>query len=399
MIGGSSKGKIIFDMDGVITGEERYWDCAALVVWELLFSQRFLGLPAPAASFSFKTDLAPGEIAFVRKTVFQDDRVISFFKQRAVNSNWDLAFLTFSFQLVMMLCSLNEKSIIGEVRLLREGTFGLRHLSSFSQILSSGGEKQGCWAPDFGAVLGNWSGEAQGLKELTDCLSSLLPAVFRKIATDIFFPFSPLWKEIRELFQEWYLGEATKIKNKDNDEQIPFGKKGLINCEEPLLPVEGIKQVLTELTALGWVLGIATGRPRNELYTPLERMGLWSFFAPESVVTYSEVEKAERHLGDGWSGLLGKPHPFSFLKAYWENSYDDRELAQNTPFPKPGSCWIVGDSKADLLAARRMEAPFIGVLTGSAGPDNRALFEKEGAKAVLADITFLPSFFNGLGRQ
>ena len=27
---------VIFDMDGVITSEQNYWNCAALIVWEYL---------------------------------------------------------------------------------------------------------------------------------------------------------------------------------------------------------------------------------------------------------------------------------------------------------------------------------------------------------------------------
>jgi phosphoglycolate phosphatase-like HAD superfamily hydrolase len=388
------RGKIIFDMDGVITGEERYWDSAALVVWELLFHKRFLGLAIPTTLFPFKKDLAPEEIASIRKVIFQNDRVISFFKSRAVNSNWDLAFLTFSFQLVMMFRFLTERGLIRTSSLPWEGSFQLQHLAFFSQLLSSGGKEQGYWFPNFGAILGNWTGEAQGPGELMDRLASLLPAAFSTFAADIFAPLSILWREIQGLFQEWYLGEAI-IKKGRSKGQVSPGKRGLIHREEPLLPVEKIKEVLTQLASQGWVLGIATGRPRAEIYAPLKQMGLWPFFDPESVVTYSEVEQAEQRLGEGWNGLLSKPHPFSFLKAYWGNDYNDSELVLKLPLPEEGRCWVVGDSRADLLAAKSMKAFFIGVLTGPGGPESKKLFKKEGAKAVLADITCLPSFFAG----
>jgi hypothetical protein len=91
------KRKIIFDMDGVITSEERYWDAAVLTVWELLFSEKYLGIRPLRGVPAFKTDPSPQEIAAIRQIIFSKDKVISFFKQHAINSNWDIAFLTFAF--------------------------------------------------------------------------------------------------------------------------------------------------------------------------------------------------------------------------------------------------------------------------------------------------------------
>ena len=34
---------VIFDLDGVITSEQCYWDAAALTVWEYLHSDMFIG--------------------------------------------------------------------------------------------------------------------------------------------------------------------------------------------------------------------------------------------------------------------------------------------------------------------------------------------------------------------
>ena len=65
--------------------------------------------------------------------------------------------------------------------------------------------------------------------------------------------------------------------------------------------------------------------------------------------------------------------------------------------PEKGKCWIVGDSMADLLAARKMGALFIGVLTGHGGAESSRLFEKEGARAVLADMTEIPRFLEANG--
>ncbi len=37
---------IIFDLDGVITSEEAYWDCGGLTLHELLYSPCYWGLSA-----------------------------------------------------------------------------------------------------------------------------------------------------------------------------------------------------------------------------------------------------------------------------------------------------------------------------------------------------------------
>lgn len=42
---------IIFDLDGVITSEESYWDCAGLTLHELLYSPRYCGLNGPVEPY------------------------------------------------------------------------------------------------------------------------------------------------------------------------------------------------------------------------------------------------------------------------------------------------------------------------------------------------------------
>ena len=382
--------KIIFDMDGVITSEERYWDAAALTVWELLCSERYLGLErssptlssafsAAAASFSspelpgFKTNPTIQEIASIRRTIFCADKVIRFFKARAVNSNWDLAYLTFCF-----------------------------HLFSLVQHLADRNEDS--WKPSFDALLLDWAGDARG-EELMKRLLALFPAGLEYRLghgydqspddTNTYLPFSatPLWKDMQEIFQEWYYGEKM-FRELFRKEPGNHGKAPLYEKETPLIEVEKIKTVLSQLSSRGWKLGIATGRPTNELFYPLQSMGLWEYFQPDSVVTFDKVVQTENSLKGVLPSLtLGKPHPYPFLKAYWgELKRDEDLIAPPYPAPPPGMCWAVGDTMADLLAARQAGAAFIGVLSGAISPDNSDLFEKEGADAVLPDLTFLPDF-------
>jgi phosphoglycolate phosphatase-like HAD superfamily hydrolase len=385
-----NRGKIIFDMDGVITGEECYWNTASLVVWELLYSKRYLGLEPEANLPEFKTDVTPGEIASIRKVVFQEEKVITFIKKRAVNSNWDLAFLTFGYQLMLLLKALSGKGLENTawVKGKKKG-IDLEHLRTFSRLLMS---LHGAWSPSFDAILGNWAGEARGM-ELMQELSAQLPVRYWELGETTFNSFSPLWKGVQEIFQEWYFGEEKYRKFYHREPAVP-GKRGLISDEKPVLPVEKIKATLEKLVKKGWMLGIATGRPLNELYLPLESMGIWGLFDRGSIATYDDVQKAEQSLkAEGQKISLGKPHPFSFLKAYWGEGFKEKELVFSTVLrPQPGKCWIVGDSLADLMAAREMGAFFIGVLSGHSGADSKILFHKEGARLVLPDITYIPHY-------
>ena len=43
--------KVIFDVDGVLLSEERYFDIAALTVWEILYSPKYMGMPAEKDNF------------------------------------------------------------------------------------------------------------------------------------------------------------------------------------------------------------------------------------------------------------------------------------------------------------------------------------------------------------
>ena len=77
---------VIFDMDGVITSEQNYWNSAALTVREYLTSKNYFGAhDICAAEMS-------GNAVKIRSEVFCDDEIISEFKSRGVNSNWDLGY-------------------------------------------------------------------------------------------------------------------------------------------------------------------------------------------------------------------------------------------------------------------------------------------------------------------
>jgi phosphoglycolate phosphatase-like HAD superfamily hydrolase len=391
------KRKIIFDMDGVITSEERYWDAAVLTVWELLFSEKYLGIRPLRGVPAFKTDPSPQEIAAIRQIIFSKDKVISFFKQHAINSNWDIAFLTFAFHFTALIRHFASRGIIFTTGSKGEEIVGAEGVTTkkLSLIRTFFGASAGDgWEPSFAAVLGDWSEGARG-GELIKRLFELFPPPYAPIFVSGSIQNSPLWPGIREIFQGWYWGEKI-IEGPPGQGTETSGKSGLFFREEPIIELTGVKATLDELVRLGWELGIATGRPLEELHYPLEKMGIRSYFEDDSVVTHDHVVEAEKALTEDFPRIfLGKPHPFPFLKAYWGKEKSDKLLATSPLLPPPGACWVVGDTMADLLAARDAGAQFIGVLTGPGGMANKEMFTREGAAAVLPDMTHLPDFFKG----
>lgn len=73
---------MIFDIDGVIISEEKYWDCAALTVMEML---------GKITEFRKIEDEAPN----IRKRVFLDDKTISNARKLGAINNHDLSFYTY----------------------------------------------------------------------------------------------------------------------------------------------------------------------------------------------------------------------------------------------------------------------------------------------------------------
>ena len=79
---------LLFDMDGVITSEQAYWTCAALTVYEMRHSKAHFGTEQVNRSAML------AERERIRREVFLDDSVIALLKDKGVNSNWDLAYVT-----------------------------------------------------------------------------------------------------------------------------------------------------------------------------------------------------------------------------------------------------------------------------------------------------------------
>ena len=137
-------------------------------------------------------------------------------------------------------------------------------------------------------------------------------------------------------------------------------------------------------------MGLGTGRPYIEMEIPLKELGLLSYFDPNRVVSATEVVQAEERYPE--RAPLGKPHPFTYIKGYLGKNADDAQvLKASLPLEDGQQVLIVGDSVADLLAARKMGCRFAATLTGLTGQAARSKFEELQADYILDDVTQLPT--------
>lgn len=313
--------KVIFDLDGVITGESVFWDSAALTAAE------FMGMPL----------LSPAKL---RETLFYEDRLIRLVKNRGVNSNWDLVYLTVAF-----------------------------------------------WETDSRTVYETIEKSGLGAYDLYRAAGEKLAAKTGRAMAEVERG-GVLWQEMADSFQEWFLGSRTfeKVYGK----AARGTREGLWDSEEPLVGRENLTRTLKKLKEKGVSLRIGTARPLPEGKAPLVRWGVYDYFDDEGAITYNYIKEAEEKTGV--TGL-GKPHPYIFLKAYFGKAFPDEAIVKGAYTKDFSDCLIVGDAGADLFAARKMGADFAAVLTGVAGEAARPFFAENGAKYILPDITALPEIW------
>ena len=322
---------VIFDLDGVITSEQCYWDAAALTVWEYLHSDTYIG--------NEKLDIAPLNDTYkqIRAKVFCDDRLIYTLKGKGVNSNWDLAYIT------VLLSMLN-------------GEYDFDKVLEYAENMSDN-------VLDEYDLLAKRTAEKCGGK-LEDYLRNGI-----------------IWKTIQNCFQEWFLGD--KIYGElYGKEPIVKGKKGLVYKEKPVIEIETVRSVIKGLSQTKR-LCTATGRIFSEMDKPLSEWGIKQYFSTDGLCNYDYVVKAENKLGK----TLTKPHPYMFLKALYGTDYDDEKIL-NGDYDKSKieKVLVVGDAGADILAAKAMGADFCAVLTGVSGQAARAYFEGLNAEYILNSI-------------
>lgn len=320
---------VIFDMDGVITSEQSYWDSAALTVWEYL-------------KFNRNEEIDTGvDYKEVRRNVFCNDELIDILKCKGVNSNWDLGYVTV---LMAWICC------------------GVDNETDFQKAL------------EYAKKLPENIIEAYDLlaEECSKATGFDLDWLKRN---------GVMWKTMQMIFQEWYLGDELYRKRYNVLPKIS-GKSGQIFKETPLLPIEPLREML-KLLSENKRLCVGTGRISDEITQPLADWGIDTYFSKNGMSTFDLVETAERNTGL----TLTKPSPYVFLKALYGTDCGDEEIIKKTSEDeKISRTLIVGDAGADILAAKAMGADFCAVLTGVQGERARPYFEKLNAEYILNSV-------------
>jgi phosphoglycolate phosphatase-like HAD superfamily hydrolase len=369
---------VLFDVDGVLLSEKRCFDSTCLTVWELLYSEHGLGLPGG----SFQPAPSEEAIEQIRQAVFDDEQVLEWLKSIGVNSNWDMVALLFGFQLHRLLRQLHEvdADFVSDMLARPISRLWLQRVGEEVRRV------QLEFPPRFAEVREAFDGGRTGAHDLLDRLSQFVQDWSGRDSA-AFVHGGSLWKLGKDVYQEWYLGHDL-FEQEEKKRSFYPEKTGFLHQEIPLAVPEQIRTVLDSLSKAGIQLGIGTGRPELETRVPLQALGLWDAFDPNRVVTASDVRQAEEVYPD--QAPLGKPHPYTYVKAYMGRKKPDaKSIGARLPLPDGKEVLVVGDSVADLLAAQKMGARFAATLTGPTGDRAREKFEELGADWILDDVTGL----------
>jgi len=378
----------IFDLDGVITSEKKYWNTAILTVWELISSQEYLGLNNYFGSETDWSQVLPelGERVIPSSFIYE-------LKSRAINSNWDLTFFVFCLHLVGILSELNKVEPDGWQEILKN-----ENALVWENLQQLGGKLRDCAARTLrergynykiseGTIAEFW----QETESLTGnaVLEYLGEFIDRRLGVNVpaLEPKGDLWQLCYGNFQEWYEGKK--------DYQLPD--------DETVLELSKIEATLKELYGR-YSLTIATGRPRSEAIAPMKALGLLKYFDPLRIVTYDEVLAAESLMSQkGKRVKLGKPHPFVVLKAI--DPYINVEALCSSEYQQSDHKYAayIGDAVSDVVAAKGAGCTVIGVLTGfatgEARENKRRKFAELGCDAILNSIVELPEWLEHRSRS
>jgi len=366
---------ILFDVDGVMLSEERYFDASALTVWEMLYSPQYLGLKGDA----FTPSPVESQIRTVREQVFAKDEVLNFIKSRGINSNWDMVFLTFSYQLIHLVEALKPKLGSDAVNLF-VNQIGREQVD---QLREWAAEHAADFRVDYAAFTADF---AKGSAQKAEMLVYLNQIAKERcgVETQMFSRSSELWQLCQETFQEWYLGDD-RVADSIGRATMQPGKTGFLTDEIPIVPPAEMIELFKTLKEKGYTLGIGTGRPTIETHVPLREMGILEWFDPNRVVTASHVLEVEGEFPA--LAPMSKPHPISYVKGMLGLDTPNSEAVNfSLPISNGEEVLIVGDSLADFLAARSIGCKFAATLTGLSGQEARAKFEEVKADYILDDV-------------
>lgn len=364
---------VLFDIDGVMLSEERYFDASALTIHELLTSKDFLGLP------SISTDYTPNPtdetIRDIRGQVFAKDSILEGLKNVGVNANWDMVYFVFVAELVASLRKVEDSP--GFRQGLSEALHAGWSVAALQQIggmiRDSRGDIQIRWDA-YDELYGGCSTRDGLLERASSALDAFLPGGNHH----------DLWDIGQDTFQTWYLGDSYTGRE--------TGKSGFLTNEYPIVEPSALANLLASLKEKGLHLGVATGRPQTETHVPLEHFGWLQYFDLRYVSTASDVVAAERLMPS--ARPLSKPNPFSYLRSLTGDHDVDSLLSRSLPVEGiHDTVLIIGDSIADALAAKRLGASFAAVLTGLEGEAARPKFEQLDAEYIFSDVLAVGNLF------
>ncbi|GMA58735.1 HAD-hyrolase-like protein [Alicyclobacillus sacchari] len=364
---------VLFDIDGVMLSEERYFDASALTVHELLTSPSFLGMRSISPACSPTPD--DGVIGQIRKDVFQRDQVLERLKNVGVNANWDMVYFVFVAELHVLLRNrVNHREFAERVANALADGWTVEALRAIGDSARAMGVEHTVRWDAYDTVYAG----CQSRAELMDAAAkALLQHCSHGDPHD-------LWNIGQATFQAWYLGDGYTGKT--------TGKQGFLTSEYAIVAPDALSALLTELKHKGVAMGIATGRPQIETHVPLTHFGWLQHFDLAHVTTASDVVAAEDECPS--ARPLSKPHPFSYLRSLTGDHDVESLLACELPLSNiKEKVLIVGDSIADGLAAQRLGASFAAVLTGLEGEGARPKFERLGADYIFQNVLGIKSLF------
>ncbi|MGG3564238.1 HAD family hydrolase [Neobacillus rhizosphaerae] len=363
---------ILFDVDGVLLSEEHYFDASALTVWEMLISNKYLGLSPD----KFKTDYTAEEMKGIREHVFINDQTLKFMKSRGLNANWDMIYLSFCHQLIHLLSQIKEYEF-EKINNWCQAPINRETLLEIGRVLGNYPVKM-----DFSLFVKEFEQSEATKQELLGYLNEL---AYEKLGveTSIFLK-GELWSVCEHVSQEWYVGDEHVLASTGRP-SVQKGKQGFLANETTLASQEEISELFQFLTTSGYTVGIGTGRPELETIQPFHHLNWLQYFDDKRIVTADDVLKAEQEVVETKS--LSKPHPFTYIMGLKgkDTSVSDC-LNTKLPIENGDEVLVVGDSLADLLAARQLGCQFAAVLTGLSGKDARSEFEKHEADYILDSV-------------
>ncbi|WP_251549754.1 HAD family hydrolase [Neobacillus muris] len=366
---------ILFDVDGVLLSEEHYFDASALSVWEMLISYNYLGLSPEL----FKPDYSEFEIKQIRNRVFEEDRILKFQKSRGLNANWDMIYLVFSHQLIHLLAQIKD---VENERISQwlQTPITRETLLDIGRILNNYPVKM-----DFSTFRKDFQGSSAVKQEMLEYLNELAN---EKLGMKTHaFSKGELWSVCEHVCQEWYVGDEHVLASTGRP-SVQTGKQGFLANETTLAPQSEIADLFQYLVHAQYQIGIGTGRPELETIQPFRHLDWLKYFDVKRIVTADDVLAAENCLAEKMS--LSKPHPFTYIMAIHKKAISAEEcVSLSLPMAGAEQVLIVGDSLADLLAARSLGAKFAAVLTGLSGKAARKEFEEHQADFILDSVIHL----------